>query len=165
MFLMRRKIISTIIALTLCLSYAFAASPTADNHTINVSPDKQLSYSVDSAPLVQPMAWTGETAPIITRIELADYGWLADKPDHFGILLKVTGYGNSTATYNNKKVDFTVTGYFINYGNTADGFYHLYDCGTIPNEGGTYDFDALYRSSSNFTKTLSFSTSFTFKPV
>lgn len=41
---MRRKIISTIIALTLCLSYAFAASPTADNHTINVSPDKQLSY-------------------------------------------------------------------------------------------------------------------------
>ena len=87
---MRRKIISTIIALTLCLSYAFAASPTADNHTINVSPDKQLSYSVDSAPLVQPMAWTGETAPIITRIELADYGWLADKPDHFGIFLKVT---------------------------------------------------------------------------
>lgn len=159
---MRKKLVSTIMILTLCFYSAFAATPLPNNH---VSSDKILTYSENTTPAIQPMAWPGDTAPIVTKIELAGYGWLASNPDHFGILLKVTGYGNSTATFNGKKVNYTVTDYFINYGTTADGFYHLYDCGTIPDEGGTYEFDVTYRSTSDFTKTLSFSTSFTFDPV
>lgn len=108
-----------------------------------------------------PCAWGGP-APQITKIELDSYGALKET-GNFGLILKVTGYGGDRgqAFFNGKPVEGEDVGYFINYGNSADGFYYLYDCGPMP-ASGTYKFTTKYRSVNAPYSTLSFSHNFTF---
>ena len=124
-------------------------SMTAASYATEVEPDSMINLT-DELILtlddegIQPQAWGGP-APQVTKIEPYKIGWLTDKPTHLGIILKVTGYGHDTAYFNGVEIDSEEIGYFINYGNTADGFYYLYDCGEIT-AVGTYRFTVTFTS-------------------
>jgi len=145
------------------IPFAFAAgnSPIIRNEdgSIVVDMDKMVTLP-DCEDIPSPQAYNG-TGAAITKIELYDIGWMNENPDHFAVVLKVTGYGNCKAFFNgNPVVSSDIIGHFINYGYTADGFFWLYDCGPVPGPG-TYRFNTTFKST-NYPTTLSYAEDFTF---
>lgn len=147
---------------TLCLTCALCVSASASALQV-VAPDRQLTLPPAGAHEIQPFGWNG-TAPQVTRIELYNFGFMEN--GNFGVILKVTGYGNDMrrAFFNGNPLSSKQVGYFINYGNTADGFYWLYDCGPIT-EAGSYPFTTTYKSTNAPYGTLTYTDEFVFSPV
>lgn len=158
-----KKLLSLFLSLCIfsCCSITALAADTSE--TITVKPTDVLT--IPTSHVLQPIMprGNGGDAPPITKIELDSYGWLKDS-GNFGIILKVTGYGNDNgrAYFNNQKITSERLDYFINSGFTADGWYWLYDCGPIT-EPGTYPFKTTFRSTNPPYNNLTFSTSFTFE--
>lgn len=111
---------------------------------------------------ISTYAWGG-IAPQVTKIEPSTTYSGFDTDGNYHIGLKVTGYGNdrNSVTFDGKSVSSTYKGYFINYGNSADGFYYSYNCGKITSPG-TYVFKGTYTSTNSPYSTLGFSYSVTF---
>lgn len=138
------------------VSYATEVDP---DSIINLTDELVLTPSNDG---IQPQAWGGP-APQVTKIERYSIGWLTDNPTHLGIILKVTGYGHDRAYFNGVEIDSEEVGYFINYGNTADGFYYLYDCGEITSVG-TYQFTVTFTSIATPYSKLTYNDTITINP-
>lgn len=99
--------------------------------------------------------WPGEGgAPQVTKIELADYGWLDN--GNFAVIIKVYGYGRDNTTFNGNKISYIDSEGFILYGTGVDGFYYLYDCGPIE-QAGTYTFKTTFTSTNSPYKQVYFS--------
>lgn len=131
------------------LAIMMLLSMTAVSYATEVDPDSMINLADEITLIpandgIQLQAWGGP-APQVTKIEHYKMGWLTDNPTHLGIILKVTGYGHDRAYFNGVEIDSEEIGYFINYGNTADGFYYLYDCGEITSIG-TYQFTVTFTS-------------------
>lgn len=97
-----------------------------------------------SVGLAQPCGWGG-VAPQVTKIEPYALKPLGDGTNRFYFILKVTGYGHGRAFFDGNPVDESKYDYFINYGTTADGWYHRYLIGPITAEG-TYNFTVTIKS-------------------
>lgn len=83
-------------------------------------------------------AWSGSVAQVST-ITIMDQGFLDGDTflgcdGHYGIVVKITGYGTDYATLDDQKITHFQRTPFIITGTLADGFYDYYDCG-IPESG------------------------------
>jgi len=151
--------LSVLMVFSMFCTTAFAVddttSITVDQNDALALPECHISSGASTC------GWGGTPAQV-TKIELYDCGWL-EESGNFGIILKVTGYGkdNRNAFFNGTSVSSKRIGSFINYGNTADGFYYLYDCGPIT-AAGIYTFKTTFTSTSSPNSKLSFTESFTF---
>lgn len=126
-------------------SVAVAAEDTSADQNLTVELKMQIvSDAATSGELVQPCGWGG-VAPQVTKIEPYALGPWDDGPNRFYFTLKVTGYGHGRAFFDGNPVDESKYDYFINYGTTADGWYHRYLIGPITEEG-TYDFTVTIKS-------------------
>lgn len=137
-----KKIVSIFLTLLMLFSMTSAAIA-AENTSADQNQTAELKMQLadgakTSVELVQPRGWGG-VAPQVTKIELYDYGRWNDGSGRFFVTLKVTGYGHGTAFFDGKPVDEDRYTYFINYGTTADGWYHRYLIGPVY-EPGVYDF-------------------------
>ena len=143
------------------VSMAAAVEGTPDGQEPAAELEMRLVDGADSsAELVQPRGWGG-TPPQVTKIELYDYGVWNDGSGRFFVTLKVTGYGKGIAYFNGERVAEEKYMHFINYGTTADGFYHRYLIGPVT-EPGIYDFSVTIRSTNAPYTTLPFYTQFEF---
>ena len=126
-------------------SMAIAAEDMSADQSLTPELEMQLvDGAATSVELVQPRGWGG-VAPQVTKIELYDYGVWNDGSGRFFITLKVTGYGHGKAFFDGKPVDEDKYMHFINYGTTADGWYHRYLIGPVY-EPGVYDFSVTIKS-------------------
>lgn len=93
----------------------------------------------------------GGPAPYVTKVEM--YNKDVNLPNgNYGIILKVTGYGNDRgkAMLNKEAVVGEMTGYFIDYGISADGFYYTYDLGKYDEESiKGLTFETVFSSTNN----------------
>ena len=149
------------------LSILMLFSMTVASYATEVEPDSMINLAEELTIIsgdegIQPQAWGGP-APQVTKIERYKIGWLTDNPTHLGIIFKVPGYGHERAYFNGVEIDSENIGYFINYGNTADGFYYLYDCGEITSVG-TYQFNVTFTSSATPYSKLSYHDTITISP-
>lgn len=157
-----KKVLSlfmSILIFSCCITTALATSTSTQ---YNVLPDDSLVVP-DGGSQIMPLGIPGTgVAPQITKIELYDYGWLEN--GNFGVMLKVTGYGNdrNAAFFNGQSISSERKDYFINYGTTADGWYYLYDCGPIT-ACGTYLFETTFTSTNSPYTKVPFQTTFTFE--
>lgn len=109
---------------------------------------------------ITPLWWPGDgPAPQVTKIECERYGWL--KNGHWGVVLKVYGYGWDRTTFDGKKISWIREEPFIISGTCADGFYYLYDCGTITS-AGNYPFNSTFTSTNFPYKKVTLNYMFTF---
>lgn len=109
---------------------------------------------------ISPTLWPGDgPAPQVTDIQLADYGWLEN--GNFGVIIKVYGYGSDNTTFDGQRISWIESEPFIISGTGADGFYYLYDCGPITQEGD-YIFATTFTSTNFPYSQRSYSTTFTF---
>lgn len=156
-----KKLLSFMLAICLIVCGCVASASDA-NSAITVSNDDIVTVPTQNTkPGISTFAWGG-TAAQITKIELYDYGWMNDS-GNFCVLLKVTGYGHDKATFNGKAINSDIVDYFINFGNTADGFIYLYDCGPVT-EPGTYPFEVTFTSTNSPYSKLTYRDAFTFSP-
>ncbi len=95
----------------------------------------------------------------MTEIQLADYDWLEN--GNFGVIIKVYGYGSDNTTFDGHSISWIEREPFIISGTGADGFYYLYDCGPVIEEGN-YRFATTFTSTNFPYSQRSFSTTFTF---
>lgn len=151
--------LAVIMAFSVLCTNAFAADDTTsimvDQNDALIPPECHTTSGAST------FAWGGTPAQV-TKIELYNYGWLKEN-GNFGVTLKVTGYGNDIGSvfFNGNPISSKRIDYFINYGNAADGFYYLYDCGPITSIG-TYDFTTTFTSTAPPYSKMSFSERFTF---
>ena len=109
---------------------------------------------------ITPLWWPGDgPAPQVTKIECERYGWL--KNGHWGVVLKVYGYGWDRTTFDGNKISWIREEPFIISGTGADGFYYLYDCGTITS-AGNYPFISTFTSTNFPYKKATLNYMFTF---
>lgn len=160
---MKKRLFGLILALCMICGSLTNASAANVNFVENSGTSAQPTLTPTSTPAIQPFAWNG-TAAQVTRIELDGRGWLPN--GNWGVRLKVTGYGSDMrrSFFNGNPVSSKNDGYFINYGNCADGFYYLYDCGPIT-AAGTYTFKTTFRSTNSPYSERTFSCDFTFAQV
>ena len=149
------------------LAILMLCSMTVASYATEVEPDSMINLAdeltlISTDEGIQPQAWSGP-APQVTKIERYKIGWLTDNPTHLGIILKVTGYGHDKAYFEGVEIDSEEIGYFINYGNTADGFYYLYDCGEITSIG-TYHFTVTFTSIATPYSKLTYHDTITISP-
>lgn len=141
-----KKLVS--IFLLLCIVFSLSAPAFAAD---SVSPITVNSYDVITIPTTTelPIITSRTAAPQVTALELYDYGWI-EGTDHWGVIIKVTGYGNDArkAYWNDTQLtvnDKSLYRHWVDAYRTAVAFAYLYDCGPIT-EPGTYTFETTYTS-------------------
>lgn len=128
-----KKIISLFIALCIALSLSVPVFAATSDSPITISSEDVITHST---PIPAPTITLRKSAPQVTALELYDYGWI-EGTDHWGVIIKVTGYGNDNrkAFWNDTQLtsnDKTLHGYWLGPDNkTAVAFAYLYDCGPI----------------------------------
>ena len=161
-----KKIISLFIALCIALSLSVPVFAATSDSPITISSEDVITHST---PIPAPTITLRKSAPQVTALELYDYdyGWI-EGTDHWGVIIKVTGYGNDNrkAFWNDTQLtsnDKTLHGYWLGPDNkTAVAFAYLYDCGPIT-EPGTYTFKTTYVSTNWPYTEKSISLDFTFE--
>ena len=110
-------------------------------------------------------AWPGSgPAAQVSDIKIIDKGFLdgdtfPGRDGHYGIVVKVTGYGTDYATLDGEKITHFQRTPFIITGTLADGFYYYYDCGI--SESGSHRFYLKMVSINSPYTTRTISTNFT----
>ena len=159
-----KKIISLFIALCIALSLSVPVFAATSDSPITISSEDVITHSTS---IPAPTITLRKSAPQVTALELYDYGWI-EGTDHWGVIIKVTGYGNDNrkAFWNDTQLtsnDKTLHGYWLGPDNkTAVAFAYLYDCGPIT-EPGTYTFKTTYVSTNWPYTEKSISLDFTFE--
>ena len=85
-----KKIISLFIALCIALSLSVPVFAATSDSPITISSEDVITHST---PIPAPTITLRKSAPQVTALELYDYGWI-EGTDHWGVIIKVTGYGN-----------------------------------------------------------------------
>lgn len=100
---------------------------------------------------IDTRAWTDSgPAAQVTEVRIVDYGWLDNFPGregHFGVVVRVIGYGRDNATWDGSKVSYFKNDPIILTGTLVDGWYYYYDLG-IPSIG-SHKFEILMRSTNS----------------
>lgn len=126
-------------------------------NNVSVKPDSTLPtknnrISTFALPGMRPAAQ-------ISQISIEDADWLPN--GHWGVVLKVYGYGRDITTFNGVAIPYIASQGFVEYGTGGDGFYYLYDCGEII-QAGTYEFVSRHISTNFPYKELTFRHAFVF---
>ena len=152
-----KRFVSICCAFLMLFSMTFKASAIeSSNELLDSSVVEPVVVPGDD--LIQPHGWGG-VAPQVTKIEPYDLGVWGDGSGRIYLTLKVTGYGHGTAFFDGEPVAESKYDYFINYGTTADGFYHRYLLG--PLTAGDHIFTVTIKSIAPPYSSLPFTFSFT----
>ncbi len=165
-----KKIVSFL--LTLCivvggLNICGVSVSAAETYPTIISVSADDVIKMPSEPVELPSDVTRASAPQVTKLEYFDSG-IIEGTDHFGVVIKVTGYGNDykRAYWDDTQLtinDKSLYGYWVGADNkTVIAFAYLYDCGPVT-EAGVHTFKTTYTSTNSPYTQKSISLDFLFE--
>lgn len=141
-------LLSTLLCISAMLPSTLATNlSTGLTNKINISSNNIIE--MPSKPVEFPAISTRAGAPQVTKLEYFDSG-IIEGTDHFGVIIKVTGYGNDSqkAYWDDTQLssnDKSLYGYWVGADKRVVAFAYLYDCGPVT-EVGVHTFKTTYTS-------------------